>query len=78
MDINQLLYHHQMALMAAGQAQRDGNTLPNFDLPRHYAKRIDEYREVRGLSGALVLPAEPLLMNLAFGPGPAGGVAHGA
>jgi hypothetical protein len=49
MDLNQLLYHHQMALMAVSQARRDGHLLPNFDLPRYYAKRINEYRERRGL-----------------------------
>lgn len=49
MDLNQLLYHHQLALMAVSQAQRDGQILPNFDLPRYYAKRIDEYRAQRGL-----------------------------
>jgi hypothetical protein len=49
-DLNQLLYHHQMALMAASQARRDGHILPNFDLPRYYAKRINEYRERRGLA----------------------------
>lgn len=49
MDLNQLLYHHQMALIAVSQAQRGGELLPNFDLPRYYAKRIDEYRERRGL-----------------------------
>lgn len=49
MDLNQLLYHHQMALMAVSQARRDGHLLPNFDLPRYYAKRINEYRDRRGL-----------------------------
>lgn len=50
MDLNQLLYHHQMALLAVSQARRDGHLLPNFDLPRYYAKRISQYRERRGLS----------------------------
>jgi hypothetical protein len=49
-DLNQLLYHHQMALLAVSQARRDGHLLPNFDLPRYYAKRIDQYRERRGLT----------------------------
>ena len=52
MDLNQLLHHHQMALMAVSQARRDGHLLPNFDLPRYYAKRINEYRERRGLMDA--------------------------
>ena len=50
MDLNQLLYHHQIALMAVSQARRDGHLLPGFDLPRYYAKRISEYRERRGLA----------------------------
>ena len=58
MDLNQLLYHHQMALMAVSQAQLDGQILPNFDLPRYYAKRINEYRERRGLSDALAAPEQ--------------------
>src|SRR3546814_11392411 len=49
-DLNQLLYHHQIALMAVSQARRDGHLLPSFDLPRYYAKRISEYRERRGLA----------------------------
>jgi len=54
MDLNQLLYHHQIALMAVGQSQRDGHLLPNFDLPRYYARRINEYRDRRGLTDAFV------------------------
>ena len=27
MDLNELLYHHQMALMAVGRAQRDGGPI---------------------------------------------------
>lgn len=58
MDLNQLLYHHQMALMAVSQARRDGNLLANFDLPRYYAKRINEYRERRGLADGFVAAPE--------------------
>jgi hypothetical protein len=50
MDLNELLYHHQMALMAVGRAQRDGRSTVNFDLPCYYARRINEYRERRGLT----------------------------
>lgn len=78
MDLNQLLYHHQMALMATSQAQRDGVPLPNFDLPRYYAKRISEYRDNRGLSGPLVIPAEPLLLSLGLRPRATGGPANDA
>lgn len=67
MDLNELLHHHQMALMAVGRARREGQSVPNFDLPRYYAKRINEYRERRGLDGnaeaiaALVAPpADPV------------------
>src|SRR3546814_19429845 len=49
-DLNQLLYHHQIALMAVRQARRAGHLLPGFDLPRYYAKRISEYRARRGLA----------------------------
>lgn len=50
MDLNELLYHHQMALMAVGRAHRDGRSTVNFDLPCYYARRINEYRERRGLT----------------------------
>jgi hypothetical protein len=49
MDMNELFYHHQMALIAAGQARRSGARLPDFDLPGHYARRIDDYRARRGM-----------------------------
>lgn len=52
-DLNQLLYHHQMALMAVSEAQRDGHLLPNFELPRYYAKRLNQYRVQRGLDDGL-------------------------
>lgn len=58
MDLNQLLYHHQMALMAVSQARRDGHLLPSFDLPRYYAKRINEYRERRGLADGFAAMTE--------------------
>lgn len=58
MDLNQLLYHHQMALMAVSQAKRDGHLLPSFDLPRYYAKRINEYRERRGLADGFAAVTE--------------------
>lgn len=58
MDLNQLLYHHQMALIAVSQARLDGHLLPNFDLPRYYAKRINEYRERRGLADGFAAVSE--------------------
>lgn len=51
MDLNQLFHHHQMALMAVSKSRRDGEAAPDFELPRYYAKRINEYRELRGLNG---------------------------
>lgn len=50
MDMNQLFYHHQMALMERTAARRKERKIPNFDLPCHYAKRIEEYRARRGLA----------------------------
>ncbi|WP_411341563.1 hypothetical protein V6U71_06975 [Sphingopyxis sp. J-6] len=47
-----------MALMAVSQARRDGHLLPSFDLPRYYAKRINEYRERRGLEDGFAAVAE--------------------
>lgn len=49
MDMNQLFYHHQMALMERAAAGRKDRKIANFDLPCHYAKRIEEYRARRGL-----------------------------
>ncbi|WP_447761746.1 hypothetical protein [Sphingopyxis panaciterrae] len=37
-----------MALIAANRVHRDGRPSSNFDLPRYYEKRIDEYRARRG------------------------------
>src|SRR3546814_5496666 len=50
MDLNELLYHHQMALMTVGRAQRAGRSAVSFDLPCYYARRINEYRKRRGLT----------------------------
>ncbi|MGL3822946.1 hypothetical protein [Sphingopyxis sp. R3-92] len=49
MDMNQLFYHHQIALMEAGSARQTGLATPHFDLARHYARRINRFREGRGL-----------------------------
>jgi hypothetical protein len=50
MDMNQLFYHHQIALMEADRARVDGLASARFDLARHYAKRINRFREGRGLA----------------------------
>jgi hypothetical protein len=49
MDMNQLFYHHQMAVIAADRAHRAGEAPAGFDLPNHYARRINRFREKRGL-----------------------------
>lgn len=55
MDLNELLYHHQIALMSVSQAERRGLRPANFDLPLYYAKRINDYRDIRGLTGNLIM-----------------------
>lgn len=55
MDLNELLYHHQIALMSVSQAERRGHATANFDLPLYYAKRIHDYRDIRGLTGNLIM-----------------------
>lgn len=47
--MNELFYHHQMALIAAVRSGRTGRHRSNFDLPGHYARRIDDYRTHRGM-----------------------------
>lgn len=49
MDMNQLFYHHQMALMTAGRPVREDARCAGIDLPRHYARRIEQYRARRGM-----------------------------
>lgn len=51
MDMNELFYHHQMALMASDQPRGRGASARHarFDLPGHYAQRIDAYRAKRGM-----------------------------
>lgn len=56
MDMNQLFYHHQMAVMTIDRARREGTPLANFDLPDHYARRIDDYRARRGMAAYFVAP----------------------
>ncbi len=48
MDMNQLFYHHQIALMTASRTRPNGDGA--FDLARHYATRINRFRRSRGLS----------------------------
>lgn len=44
MDLNQLLYHHQLALMQGGSSAS-----PRTDLSDHYARKIRELRRELGL-----------------------------
>ena len=55
MDLNELLYHHQIALMSVSQALRRGHATANFELPLYYAKRINDYRDTRGLTGDFII-----------------------
>ena len=52
MDINQLLHNHQLAKLNAQFAFLREDRETNFDLVRHYAKRITAWRESAGLSDA--------------------------
>lgn len=44
MDLNQLLYHHQIALMQGGSSSSRGKSLVD-----HYARKIRELRGDMGL-----------------------------
>jgi len=51
MDLNQLLYHHQIALIeftARSKSNRDAGS--RFDLVRHYATRIARLQKDMGVA----------------------------
>lgn len=50
MDMNELFYRHQMALMATRPRHGASARHADFDLSGHYADRIDAYRARRGMS----------------------------
>jgi hypothetical protein len=50
MDMNELFFRHQMALIAVGRQRGASARHANFDLPGHYADRIDAYRTRRCMS----------------------------
>lgn len=50
MDMNELFYRHQMALMTVGRPRGSSARHADFDLSGHYADRIDAYRTRRGMS----------------------------
>lgn len=54
MDLNQLLYHHQIAVMNALAAQKSDRFVHDFDMVQYYAKRINAYRAGKGLSAGFV------------------------
>ena len=61
MDMNELFYRHQMALMTVGQLHGASARHADFDLSGHYADRIDAYRTRRGMSKYFrkAAPSEP-------------------
>jgi hypothetical protein len=50
MDLNELLYQHQVALMRVAQSRSASPTAARFDLVGHYAKRIRDYRRTHSLT----------------------------
>ena len=50
MDMNELFYRHQMALMASPSLHGASARHADFDLSGHYADRIDAYRARRGMN----------------------------
>ncbi|EJU14866.1 hypothetical protein QUC32_11715 [Novosphingobium resinovorum] len=51
MDLNQLLYHHQIALMEfASRSKGSRDAGARFDLVRHYETRIARLRQDMGVS----------------------------
>ena len=51
MDLNQLLYQHQRALMNQRDSAARADRETYFDLVEYYAKRIDEQRRAGGARG---------------------------
>lgn len=49
MDLNQLLFQHQVALMNAQHPSSCQGETGHFDLARHYAKKIRLTREALGV-----------------------------
>jgi hypothetical protein len=59
MDMNELFFRHQMALMAVGRRRGASARHADFDLPGHYADRIDAYRARRGMSKYFAVATRP-------------------
>ena len=49
MDLNQLLYNHQLAMLNAQRANARESRATYFDLVGYYAKRIRAWRQAEGL-----------------------------
>lgn len=50
MDLNQLLYNHQLAMLKAQAPEQTGKPMSSFDMVGFYAKRIRAWRHGEGLS----------------------------
>jgi len=59
MDMNELFYRHQMALMAMSPQRGASARHADADLSGHYADRIDAYRARRGMSKYFPKAASP-------------------
>lgn len=58
MDLNQLLYNHQWAMMNAGRSGSGASRAAQFDLVEYYSKRIARWRFDAGLGSTPWLRAE--------------------
>lgn len=59
MDMNELFYRHQMALMAVSRPHGASARHADFDLSGHYADRIDAYRARRGMGRYFPIASRP-------------------
>ncbi|MFL0355722.1 hypothetical protein ACI5KX_04520 [Erythrobacter sp. GH1-10] len=60
MDLNQLLYNHQVAKMNANHSASNDDRKTYFDLVGYYEKRIAAFRKDSGLSSNAWLHRERL------------------
>lgn len=58
MDLNQLLYNHQLAMMNARRSRSDEDHSAYFDLVGFYAKKIQSWRSSEGLPATTWLQEE--------------------
>lgn len=50
MDLNALLFHHQVALITAAHVPDEHETVTAFDRVRHFASRIMRLRDKMGVN----------------------------